>query len=363
MAHEPPNFIGTDAAGTYVDPMHEALVLQQVACAALGSDIYDRLLAGIAADYADGGVSHTALAGRFDRPVHDAAPLRLMGAVHALALAGRAPAIAAHYPSCGGTPHGGMVHDFLSVVAAHPGEIEVALSRQVQTNEVGRSVVHLSIAHWLGARGLAHFDHLEVGASAGLNMNFDSFLADTGTGTMGDPASTVRFGPEWFDVPPPVTAHPAVVRARRGCDPFPIDVVTDPAQAARLLSFVWPDQAERFARTRAAIDIAHTNPPVIDTDSADAWVARMLASPLTAPTVVFHSIVWQYLGTQVQDGLRTTLERAGADATKENPLFWIRMEPAGAVAHVTATEWSGGNRVETILCEVGYHGRDMRWLA
>lgn len=342
--------------------MHEALVLQHIACVSLGSALYGDLLRGLVDDYVAGGTTHAVLAGRFERPVHDAAPLRLLGAVHSLALSGRAPAVAAHFPSCGGTPGAGLVGDVLDAIASRSDFVEAALSRQVQTNEVGRSIVHLSISHWLGARGLAHFDHLEVGASAGLNMNFDSFYADTGTGAMGDPASTVRFGREWFDVPPSIAAHPAVVRARRGCDPFPIDVVTDPAQAVRLLSFVWPDQAERFARTRAAIDIASTNPPVIDADSADTWVERMLASPLTAPTVVFHSIVWQYLGAQVQDGLRRTLERAGARATELNPLFWIRMEPAGAVAHVTATEWSGGDRIETILCEVGYHGRGMRWL-
>lgn len=283
-----------------------------------------------------------------------------MGAVHALALSGRAPAIASHYPSCGGTPHEGMFADFLAAVVSNVADVDDALSRQVQTNEVGRSVVHLAMAHWLRRRGVHEFDHLEVGASAGLNLNFDRFFVDTGAGTMGDPESALRFGPEWFDAPPPVADAPARVRTRLGCDPFPIDTA-DAEQATRLLSFVWPDQAERFDRTRAAIAIARMHPPVVDSSSADEWIEHRLSGPRDCATVVFHSIVWQYLGRQVQDSMRSTLDGAGSRATADAPLYWIRMEPAGPVARVTATAWRGNGPEETVLCEVGYHGRDMRW--
>ena len=43
-----------------------------------------------------------ALAGHEDDPLESMLQLRFMGAVHRLALAGRAPALAAVYPSCGG---------------------------------------------------------------------------------------------------------------------------------------------------------------------------------------------------------------------------------------------------------------------
>ena len=346
----------------FIDAMHEALVLQQIQCTSLGSSLYGELLLGIIGDYVAAGTTRRLLEGRFERPVHDAAPLRLLGAVHRLALSGRAPDVARHYPSCGGTPGSDPIRDVLAAIDEFSEEIVVALSQQVQTNEVGRSVVHLSIAQWLVARGVPVYDHLEVGASAGLNMNFDHFFADTGAGTMGDPDSSLRFAPSWFDVAPPVTTPPATVRDRRGCDTFPIDA-NDPDQALRLLSFVWPDQSERFVRTREAIAIARSHPPLVDTASADEWVRIQLSGGISAATVVFHSIVWQYLGRRVQDGLREALNEAGAVATRECPLYWIRMEPAGPVANVRATEWSGNEPVETLLCEIGYHGRDMRWLA
>src|SRR5688500_15637217 len=87
----------------------EALALQDVTsrmlleqgrhCAGLGSELYARLLAAAAADCASGGPTWQVL-----QPVatHDwqaAVALRFMAAVHRLVLEGRAPQLAAFYPS------------------------------------------------------------------------------------------------------------------------------------------------------------------------------------------------------------------------------------------------------------------------
>ena len=344
------------------DEMLRSLTLQSEQCARLGSPMYAALFRELADDYRWGGRTYALLAGRSERPVHDAIPLRLAGAIHRVVLRGNEPRLARHYPSVGGRPGDDFPSDFVAYMREHLDEVENGLSSQVQTNEVGRSVVPLAVSHWLTELGVHEFDHLEIGASAGLNLNFDRYYAGVRTLRMGDPDSILRFNGEWFDGMPHVPRQGAQVVRRRGVDISPIDV-TDSAQETRLLSFVWPDQTERIERLRRAISIAREHPPLLDRGSADAWVTAQLARPRERATVVFHSIVWQYLGTHVQRNLRSALEESGRNTTPATPLVWVRMEPAGPVADVRATVWSGDEPKEHILATVGYHGQQMNWPA
>ena len=341
--------------------IRDSLVRQAQSCASLGSPMYARLLDEIVKDFTAHGATRRLLHGRTERPVHDALPLRLLGAVHRLALSGRAPRIAARYPSCGGDGRDLPIEDFVDAIEQHSNFVRAALGEQVQTNEVGRSIVPLSIAQWLGNRGFTDFDHLEVGASAGLNLNFDSYSVITSSGRMGVADSDIEFTPDWFDTPPPIIAPPARVVSRVGSDPHPIDV-RDPDQALRLLSFVWPDQTDRIERLRRAIDLARRQRTEVVRSSADDFLAERLGSPLVRTTVVFHSIVWQYLSPEVRTRVRDTIERAGEVASPAAPVVWARMEPAGAVADVQVDVMSRGVHEQHVLAEVGYHGRGLRWL-
>lgn len=342
------------------DSMLAALRAQVRVCGPLGSKMYETLFTELADDYEAGGRIYALLAGRSTRPIHDAIPLRLAGAIHRVVLRGDDDRLARHYPSVGGKPGEDFGADFIAYVREHLDEVELGLNSQVQTNEVGRSVVQLVLSHWLTNFNVEEFDFYEVGASAGLNLNFDKFYGCFGQLRMGDPASELRFMGDWFESAPLVPKTAARVVNRRGVDVAPLDV-TDPAQELRLLSFVWPDQKLRFQRIRAAIDIAKTHKPVVDTESADTWIERQLRTRRERATVVFHSIVWQYLGPDVQRRFRQALEDAALTATPENPLVWARMEPAGKVADVRVTVWRGKEPEEYLLAEIGYHGQNMNW--
>ena len=342
--------------------MHNALLAQAQACSSIGSTMYERLFLDLADDYADNGRTYALLAGRSARPVHDAIPLRLAGALHRIVLSGKDPRLARHYPSVGGTPGADFTADVIAYMRDHTEEIDLALTQQVQTNEVGRSIVHLAVSHWLTSLSITGFDLLEIGASAGLNMNFDRYYACSQQLRMGDPSSTVRFMGDSFTHTPRLPRTAARVHRKRGVDISPLDV-TNESDRIRLLSFFWPDQKKRLERARAAIDIALQNPPVVDQGSADTWLEAQLARPFERAVVVFHSIVWQYLGERVQSGVRAALEQAGAGATPETPLLWVRMEPAGPVADVQVDMWSGDHSGPShhVLAEVGYHGGNMNW--
>src|SRR5215213_1073280 len=80
----------------------ERLRWQAEWCERLGSPMYGELLQRAAHDFEHGGPCAALLEGHDGDPLGSALPLRLMGAVHRLVLSGRAPELAAFYPSAGG---------------------------------------------------------------------------------------------------------------------------------------------------------------------------------------------------------------------------------------------------------------------
>ncbi len=88
--------------------MHPKLIevfeFQSRTCRGFGSEIYGELFRRCAADLAGGDPGsplHRILDDWQGDAERDFVQLRLMGGVHSLVLAGRAPALAEHYPSMG----------------------------------------------------------------------------------------------------------------------------------------------------------------------------------------------------------------------------------------------------------------------
>ena len=341
--------------------MAEALDHQRAQCAALGSPLYARILEGVVDDYQRGGIVGELLDARTERPAHDAVPLRLLGAMHRLVLAGHLPDLARFYPSAGGHDGADPVPAFIDALALHRHAIADGLGRPVQTNEVGRAAALAPGFALVAKRTGLPLHLLEIGSSAGLLLNWDRFCYDTGRSRLGDETSPVRFGPDSWLQPPRDFSGFTIVTERRGVDVAPIDPTTEDGRLT-LLSFVWPDQPQRFERLEAAIDIATRHPSVVDRGDAGAWAAEHLTTARPGVvTVLHHSIVLQYLARPSFDRLKDALLDAGRAATAAAPIAWLRMEPAGAVADIRLTMWPGGD--DELLGTSGYHGQDVRWLA
>lgn len=339
--------------------VHDAIELQIAGCENLGSPLYARLLRELLDDYRAGGLAAELLDGRSDRPVHDAVPLRLLGAVHRIVLRGDAPELAERYPSAGGTDDGGpLLERFWAAVRRHRDEVEAGMGRTVQTNEVGRAAVLVGGFSLLSQRFGLPLELLEIGGSAGLLTRWDGYRYETPAATLGDPAAPLRFDDVWI-TPPPL--HPVDVARRRACDVAPIDATDDEGRAT-LLSFVWPDQMARFARLRSALDVAAGWPVTIDRADAGEWLTRQLGRRRSGvTTVVYHSIVWPYLSTDTKRTVRAALAAAAESASSSSPLAWLRMEPAGIVADLRLTSWPSGE--EELLATAGYHGAGIDWIA
>ncbi len=325
-------------------------------CTELGSPLSAALLEAAGGDVERGGPTWEALAPHADAPVEHAVPLRLMAAVHRLVLTRRAPALALHYPSVGGTAGiGGAPAAFLATMADFVEELRVLVGRPLQTNEVGRAaallVGHLAVARATGLPSRI----LEVGASAGLLLRLDAYrYAEPRLGwAWGPRGSAVVLEGQMRRPPPPQPAALAVVQ-RCGCDPAPVDPATEEGRLT-LTAAVWPDQELRHARLKGALAVAAAVPALVERASVATWLPERLAEPVPGVvTVVQQSVVDQYLSPEERGAQRAALEEAGARATADAPLAWLRLEQPWGV-HLR--RWPGG--VDVTLATATPHGAEV----
>lgn len=347
---------------TSSDRVRRSFLRQADACAELGSPFTARLCR-LAAERLDAGTSpvDAMLLGWRGDPTAagDAVALRFAGALHALVLSGDA-ALAAAWP-----PHHETLEDerLWRTVRAATRRHEAALVRMLQsppqTNEVRRSSALAAGLLVLARKIPLPVVLAEVGASAGLNLLVDRYRHGLGGIVAGDPASPLDLAPEWRGPAPPA----AVLRiaGRAGCDLRPVDP-NDPGDRRRLLSYVWPDQADRLARTRTALRLASAERVAVERADAVDWLARRLAAPMPGRVhVVTHTIAWQYLPVDRRATGDRIIAAAGARATSDAPLARLAMEHDGdrAGAALTLEIWPGGDRLS--LGRVDFHARWIDW--
>jgi hypothetical protein len=329
-------------------------------CARLGSSLYAHLLEQIALDAGRGGPSAEILAGHSEDPLASALALRLMGAVHRLVLQGEAPALAAHYPSAGGTDRSDAWPAFETLLRERTGDVRALLARPVQTNEVGRSAALLGGFLQIARETGLPLALVELGASAGLNLRWDHFRFDAAGWSWGETDSPVRIACEFTGSLPPRDVAVRVV-ARDGCDAQPIDA-TSHEGTLTLQSYLWADQLDRLALLRAAIELARRIPGHVVSGDAAAWIApRLVARERGVATVVYHSIFWQYMSRDRRAAVKAAIDEAGAGAAAHRPLAWLRLEPVGREGpyEIRLTSWPGGR--ERRLGEGSPHGRQVHW--
>jgi hypothetical protein len=198
------------------------------------------------------------------------------------------------------------------------------LDHPPQTNEVGRGVVLVGLLCHLVAEADLPVRLAEVGTSAGLNLRADRFAISGAGVSYGDQSSPVRFPGGWLGVPPPV--RPVDVVWRTGGDLLPVDPATA-AGRTRLTAYVWPDQVERLARLRGAFDLAAAVPADLRAEPASATVARIGLEPGTW-TVLWHSIMHQYLSADETAALADGVAALGAAATSSARFAYLTFELA-----------------------------------
>jgi hypothetical protein len=347
------------------DTIRESFVKQVDWCDRMGSPLYTAILSHAVADLDAGGVVAEIVSGFEGNAVSGALPLRLMGGVHRLVLTGRAPRLAAQFATVGGSLEESTIReDFLETLHDNvPTAIE-ALDVPPQTNEIGRSAALLAGLGVAMERSVSRVRLLEIGSSAGLNLNLDryNYKNDVWEWSGAQDAPTVDF--QWTGSTPPLPRDIEII-SRQGCDLSPLDA-TDPTERIRLLSFVWGDQAARFQRMAAAMEMVAGSGITLDRADAADWVAAKLTeqAPAGVVTVLQHSVMWMYLPDETRSSVEAAILDAGGRATDDRPLAHVRFEasPKGydAAGHrLTVTTWPGGG--DRVLATGHAHGSWIAW--
>ncbi|MFM7335906.1 MAG: DUF2332 domain-containing protein, partial [Tabrizicola sp.] len=195
----------------------------------------------------------------------------------------------------------------------------------------------------------------ELGASTGLNLLWDHYALRIGNQTFGPPTPALTLTPDWTSPLPP-DASPTILD-RRGVDLNPLDPETD---RLRLLAYLWPDQPDRLARARTALDLAARLRPQIDRADAADWLETRLATPAPgALHLIYHTVAWQYFPPATQTRALAAMKAAG----DHSPIARVSMETDGQSpgASLTLTLWPGNETVP--LGRADFHGRWVDWQA
>ena len=344
---------------TTVSDLVQIVRLQGTWCTKLGSPFYGFLLEKFAENV---DAVQSIFAGYPHEPIASAMVLRLMGAIHRRVLSGELSSLVTHYPSAGGDGSVEKAWPAFCLILDEQADVlraEIA-SVGVQTNEVGRALALLSGFLEFGRSTDLPLRCLEVGSSAGLNLRWDAFRYQIGSRLVGAVESRVCLSTTDDSVGWPLDFWPSVVE-RVGCDTCPLDL-TKPTDRLSLASFIWPDQPERLALLYAASVIAERIPAEVQKADASDWAIEKLSECASGTaTVLFHSIVLQYLDEQSRASFLAAIAEAGARATSKAPFAWLRMEPGGDQAEVRLTCWPGG--VERLVATTGFHGQNVRRVA
>ena len=325
------------------------------------SPLYGRLSHAIADDPELMALLHAA-------PEQQQIPVLLFAAVHDLLLRGEGEELAAFYPNLSpSAADGDPFPAFRRVAIANDAALRATIAtKNTQTNEVGRCAYFLPV-FGIVADEVGPLAHLDVGASAGLNLYWPSYTYRYKNGPTVGEGSTVELPCSTRGEPPIPTTMPTLAHAI-GLDMSPIDVRDDEA-VLWLEACVWPDQAGRFERLVAAIAIARKSPPDLRQGDAVTNVAALVheVSAFGHP-VVTTSWILNYLPENGQRAFVAELDEVGS----RRDLSWVVAEaPAQTpglpipgdeeITVISLVTWRTGQRVVRRLGIAHPHGSWLNW--
>jgi hypothetical protein len=297
--------------------------------------------------------------------LEDAMPLRVAGGFHFLLLTGEEERLGDIYRGFI-TDQGQVDAMVVEIAERHDHTLLPWLDGPPQTNEAGRSASVMAALLWLSGKLGPKFELTEIGASAGVNTMMARYSYNLGGVEIGPSLSSIKIEPEWRGDAPP--ANPVEIVGVQGCDIKPIDL-TDERQALKLKSYIWPEATERLARMDAAVAMARrARPDLVKMDAGD-FVEERLARPQQdgVTRALFHTVMWQYLPPATRERISKAMEAAGASATAERPLAWIRLETNRKTFkhELTVRYWPDdatvGGEEWVKLAEAHPHGAWMEW--
>ena len=290
----------------------------------------------------------------------------LFASVHYLLLRGADHPLKRFYPHLGGTALAEKedpVPDFIDFVRQHRDALAPLIATRVtNTNEVGRCAALHPAFRAVAAEAGEPLNLIEIGPSAGLNLNWDRY------------GVRYRRGRETFDLPvpgaglvlncelygpklPPLTPNPEVA-SRVGLELNPVDL-SNPDQRDWLRALIWPGMEARVAQLEAALKIHEQSKPQIRVGDALALLPDALRDiPEDQPVCIYHSFVVYQFSREMKDAFDAILVLAGL----RRPVWRVGIEGAASgVNTVSLTRYQDGVREERVLAHCHPHGAWLEW--
>lgn len=290
---------------------------------AAASPLYQRVAVAL-------GESDRALRALEAVPARQRHPRVVLAALHDLALAGRAPALAAAYAAGDGDAAAAAAIDTLLRMAGPV--VATAVRRRVRTDESGHhAVLYPAIAEAAHRAGADAVGLIDVGCSAGFNLHVDRVgIAYHNGPSLGDPTSPVQVSASIVGRRPVPTREVPEVVARIGVDRDPIDV-TDADDARWLRACLWPDQPGRTARLEAEMTVASADPPqLLRGDAVDLLPDALARVPDGALPVV--TTTWAL--SRLPPDRRVRFLQRLRDAAAGREVAWVSVEGVGVAPTV-----------------------------
>src|SRR5579862_3987413 len=280
--------------------------------------------------------SDTALRAIEAVPARKRRPKVILAALHDLALAGRAPALAAAYAAYAAAdadPDAAANAAIDTLLGMTDQVVAIAARRMVRTSQTERcAVLYPAITEAARRAGANAVGLIDVDGSAGLNLHVDRVGITYSNGqALGDPSSPVQLSSSIAgDRPVPARTMPEVV-ARIAVDPDPIDV-TDADDSRWLRACVWPDQPPGVIRLDTEIALARTDPPLLlRGDALDVLPGALARVPADALPVV--TTTWALSRFPVESRLRFLHHLAEAAAVGR-AVAWVSLEGVGVAPEI-----------------------------
>ena len=257
-------------------------------------------------------------------------PSLILAALHDLALAGDAPALAAAYSAADGDAAADAA--IATLLAMTDPVVAIAVRRRTPTDQTGHgAVLYPAITEAARRAGAGALGLIDVGRPAGLNLAVDRVGISYSNGqSLGDASSPVQLSASIVGTRPiPTWAMPEVV-ARICVDPDPVDV-TDAVEARWLRACLPPDQPELAATLDAELALATAAPPLLlRGDPVGVLLDALARVPAGALPVV--TTTWA-LSHFSRDGRLGFLDRV-KEAAGGRAVAWVSAEGVGVAPTV-----------------------------
>ena len=323
----------------------------------LASPMYAELAYGVSSDD-----DLLALAAHAQR--YQPAPNMLFAAVQYLLLQGIEHPLSAHYPILSGrerplAPAFPLFREFC--LEQRERLVELIGTRRTQTNVVRRCTCLLPAFALVHRQAQAPLALIDLGASAGLNLNFDRYAyryqqAGREVLRWGPAPSTVELeadlrGPGAL----PPLPHAIPVAIREGVDLDPIDV-TNADQLLWLRALIWPEHVERHRLLLdAAAELGKSPVRVHPGDAAEMLPGLLEAIPADCAPLVYSTIALYQFPRESRRRVADTLARA----SRARPVWQVALE--GADPELTLARYADGSGDTERLARASPHGWWIEW--